>query len=216
MNAPVADVWPWFAFAGLGAFHGLNPGMGWLFAVALGMHRHDGRIVRLAVVPIAFGHALSVALVAAAFLWAGLLIDARILRIACGAILIGWALYHWRYGHRHRVRFGMQTGLIGLGVWSFLIATAHGAGLMLWPALMPLCIGAGAEPGTTGPVATALLGIGVHTAAMLIVTAAMAIAVYEWVGLELLRRAWINVDLVWTWALVAAGGWLLLVSLVAA
>jgi len=61
-----------------------------------------------------------------------------------------------------------------------------------------------------------LLGIGVHTAAMLIVTAAMAIAVYEWVGLELLRRAWINVDLVWTWALVAAGGWLLLVSLVAA
>src|SRR3954471_2997884 len=149
-------------------------------------------------------------------LWAGLLIDARILRIACGAILIGWAFYHWRYGHRHRVRFGMQTGLIGLGVWSFLIATAHGAGLMLWPALMPLCIGAGAEPGTTGPVATALLGIGVHTAAMLSVTAAMAIAVYEWVGLELLRRAWINVDLVWTWALVAAGAWLLLVSLIAA
>ena len=212
----MTEIWPWLALAGLGAFHGLNPGMGWLFAVALGMHRHDGRIVRLSVVPIAFGHALSVALVAAAFLWAGLLIDARILRIACGAILIGWAFYHWRYGHRHRVRFGMQTGLIGLGVWSFLIAIAHGAGLMLWPALMPLCIGAGAEAGTSGPVATALLGIGVHTAAMLIVTAAMAIAVYEWVGLELLRRAWINVDLVWTWALVAAGGWLLLVSLVAA
>ena len=154
----MTEIWPWLALAGLGAFHGLNPGMGWLFAVALGMHRHDGRIVRLSVVPIAFGHALSVALVAAAFLWVGLLIDARVLRIACGAILIGWALYHWRYGHRHRVRFGMQTGLIGLGVWSFLIATAHGAGLMLWPALMPLCIGAGAEPETTGPVATALLG----------------------------------------------------------
>ena len=143
-------------------------------------------------------------------------IDVRVLRIACGAILIGWALYHWRYGHRHRVRFGMQTGLIGLGVWSFLIATAHGAGLMLWPALMPLCIGDSAESGANGPVATALLGIGVHTAAMLIATAAMAIAVYEWVGLELLRRAWINVDLVWTWALVAAGGWLLLVSVMAA
>ena len=166
----MTEIWPWLALAGLGAFHGLNPGMGWLFAVALGMHRHDGRVVRLSVVPIAFGHALSVALVAAAFLWVGLLIDARVLRIACGAILIGWALYHWRYGHRHRVRFGMQTGLIGLGVWSFLIATAHGAGLMLWPALMPLCIGAGAEPGATGPVATALLGIGVHTAAMLMVT----------------------------------------------
>src|SRR3954451_13410546 len=104
----MTEIWPWLALAGLGACHGLNPGMGWLFAVALGMHRHDGRIVRLSVVPIAFGHALSVALVAAAFLWAGLLIDARILRIACGAILIGWAFYHWRYGHRHRVRFGMQ------------------------------------------------------------------------------------------------------------
>jgi hypothetical protein len=109
----------------------------------------------------------------------------------------------------------MQIGLIGLGVWSFLIATAHGAGLMLWPALMPLCIGASAEPGPGGPVATALLGVGLHTAAMLLVTAAMAIAVYRWIGLALLRRAWINVDLVWTWALIAAGASLLVISLVA-
>jgi hypothetical protein len=209
----MSEIWPWLALAGLGAFHGLNPGMGWLFAVALGMHRHDGRIVWLSVGPIALGHAVSVALVAAAFLWVGLLVDAPALRIACGALLIGWALYHWRYRHRHRVRFGMQTGLIGLGVWSFLVATAHGAGLMLWPALMPLCVGA--EPGPAGPVATALLGVGLHTAAMLLVTAAMAIAVYRWIGLELLRRAWINVDLVWTWALIAAGASLLLVSLVA-
>src|SRR3954471_5091549 len=95
----MTEIWPWLALAGLGAFHGLNPGMGWLFAVALGMHRRDGRIVRKSVVPIALGHALSVALGAAGFLRVGLLIDARILHIACGAILIGWALYHWRYGH---------------------------------------------------------------------------------------------------------------------
>src|SRR4249920_2862032 len=201
----MTEIWPWLALAGLGAFHGLNPGMGWLFAVALGMHRHDGRVVRLSVVPIAFGHALSVALVAAAFLWVGLLIDARVLRIACGAILICWALYHWRYGHRHRVRFGLQTGLIGLGVWSFLMATAHGAGLMLWPVLMPLCVAAAAAPDGPGALATALAGIGVHTLAMLVVTTAMAVAVYEWIGLEMLRRAWINVDLIWTLALVAAG-----------
>jgi hypothetical protein len=211
----MTEIWPWLALAGLGAFHGLNPSMGWLFAVALGMHRNDERIVWMSVGPIALGHALSVALVAAAFLWVGLLIDATALRIACGVVLIGWALYHWRYGHRHRVRFGMQIGLIGLGVWSFLIATAHGAGLMLWPALMPLCIGASAEPGLGGPVATALLGVGLHTAAMLLVTAAMAIAVYRWIGLALLRRAWINVDLVWTWALIAAGVSLLVISLVA-
>ena len=211
----MTEIWPWLALAGLGAFHGLNPSMGWLFAVALGMHRNDERIVWMSVGPIALGHALSVALVAAAFLWVGLLIDARALRIACGVVLIAWALYHWRYGHRHRVRFGMQIGLIGLGVWSFLIATAHGAGLMLWPALMPLCIGASAEPGPGGPVATALLGVGLHTAAMLFVTAAMAIAVYRWIGLALLRRAWINVDLVWTWALIAAGASLLVISLMA-
>jgi hypothetical protein len=139
-----------------------------------------------------------------------LVIDARIVRIGAGLVLIGWALYHWRYGHRHRVRFGMQTGLLGLGVWSFLMATAHGAGLMLWPVLMPLCIAAASEPDGAGPLATAIIGIGVHTLAMLVTTTVVAVAVYEWVGLEILRRAWINVDLVWTFALVAAGAWLLL------
>jgi hypothetical protein len=206
----MTELWAWLALAGLGAFHGLNPAMGWLFAVALGLHQHDRRVVWLSVIPIALGHALSVAILAGAFFWAGLVIDARIVRIGAGLVLIGWALYHWRYGHRHRVRFGMQTGLLGLGVWSFLMATAHGAGLMLWPVLMPLCIAAASEPDGAGPLATAIIGIGVHTLAMLVTTTVVAVAVYEWVGLEILRRAWINVDLVWTFALVAAGAWLLL------
>jgi hypothetical protein len=206
----MTELWAWLALVGLGAFHGLNPAMGWLFAVALGLHQQDRRVVWLSVVPIALGHALSVVVLAAAFFWAGLVIDARIVRIGAGLVLIGWALYHWRYGHRHRVRFGMQTGLLGLGVWSFLMATAHGAGLMLWPVLMPLCIAAASEPDGAGPLVTALIGIGVHTLAMLVTTTVVAVAVYEWVGLEILRRAWINVDLVWTFALVAAGVWLLI------
>ena len=206
----MTELWAWLALVGLGAFHGLNPAMGWLFAVALGLHQQDRRVVWLSVVPIALGHALSVVVLAAAFFWAGLIIDARIVRIGSGLVLIGWALYHWRYGHRHRVRFGMQTGLLGLGVWSFLMATAHGAGLMLWPVLMPLCIAAASEPDGAGPLVTALIGIGVHTLAMLVTTTVVAVAVYEWVGLEILRRAWINVDLVWTFALVAAGVWLLI------
>jgi hypothetical protein len=206
----MTELWAWLALVGLGAFHGLNPAMGWLFAVALGLHQQDRRVVWLSVVPIALGHALSVVLLAAAFFWAGLIVDARIVRIGSGLVLIGWALYHWRYGHRHRVRFGMQTGLLGLGVWSFLMATAHGAGLMLWPVLMPLCIAAASEPDGAGPLVTALIGIGVHTLAMLVTTTVVAVAVYEWVGLEILRRAWINVDLVWTFALVAAGVWLLI------
>ena len=104
----------------------------------------------------------------------------------------------------------MQAGLAGLGVWSFLMATAHGAGLMLWPVLMPLCFPASGEPVSNGALPTALLAIAVHTLAMLVVTTAVAVAVYEWIGLEILRRAWVNVDLIWTLAILAAGGLLLI------
>jgi hypothetical protein len=198
--------WPWLAVASLGAFHGLNPGMGWLFAVALGLHRRDRRIVWLALAPIALGHAVSVAAVALVFLWVGWLVDGGALRVGAALLLIGWAIYHWRFGHRHRVRFGMQVGLAGLFAWSFLMAAAHGAGLMLWPALMPLChpSSASAIPPST-PLAAGLAGVGVHTLAMLSVTAAIATTVYEWVGLDVLRRAWLNIDALWVIALSATG-----------
>jgi hypothetical protein len=202
---------PWLALAALGAFHGLNPAMGWLFAVALGLHRGDRRIVWLAPLPIALGHALSVGAVAAAFITADAVVNPGAARMAAGFGLIGWAFYHWRFGHRHRVRFGMKTGLAGLAAWSFLMSTAHGAGLMLWPVLMPLCNVAGPEPIGTGPLETAAMGIALHALAMVTVTGAVAVTTYEWLGLEILRRAWINVDLIWTGALAAAG-LLLLVS----
>jgi len=210
MSTAESELWPWLALAGLGAFHGLNPAMGWLFAVALGLHRHSRRLIWLSPLPIAFGHALSIAVVAGAFVLAGLAIDLRALRIGAGLILIGWALYYWRFGHRHRVRVGMQAGLAALAMWSFLMATTHGAGLMLWPVLMPLCFSAAPQPFSIGPLPTALLGIAVHTLAMLTVTTAIAVAVYEWIGLEILRRAWLNVDLIWTLAILMAGGLLLL------
>jgi hypothetical protein len=210
MKPVPSEFWPWLALAGLGAFHGLNPAMGWLFAVALGLHRHNRRVLWLSPLPIALGHALSIAVVAGAFLWAGLVIDLRAVRIGAGLFLIGWALYHWRYGHRHRVRVGMQAGLAALAAWSFLMATTHGAGLMLWPVLMPLCFPAASEPTLTSPFLAALLGVGIHTLAMLTVSTAVAVAVYEWIGLEILRHAWFNVDLIWMLALLLAGGLLLL------
>jgi hypothetical protein len=212
MGAIAIEPWPWLALAGLGAFHGLNPGMGWLFAVALGLHRRDGRIVWLSPLAIALGHALSIALAAAAFLWAGLVVDPGVVRVAAGLLLIGWAAYHWGYGHRHRVRFGMQVGLAGLTAWSFVMATAHGAGLMLWPALMPLCLAAGSTSAALGPLSTALLGVGVHTLAMLAVTTTIAAAVYAWLDLGILKRVWLNVDLVWTAALLVAGLMLLVLG----
>jgi hypothetical protein len=210
MSPIPTEFWPWLALAGLGAFHGLNPAMGWLFAVALGLHRHSRRVVWLSPLAIALGHALSIAITAVALLWAGLLIDLRALHIGAGLLLIGWALYHWRYGHRHRVPVGMRTGLAALAAWSFVMATTHGAGLMLWPVLMPLCFPEGSDPTSTGPFLTALLGVGIHMLAMLTVTTAIAVAVYEWIGLEILRRAWLNLDMIWTLALLSAGGLLLL------
>jgi hypothetical protein len=206
---PVNDAWPWLALAGLGAFHGLNPAMGWLFAVALGLHRRDRRVVWLSLLPIALGHALSVAVVAGVFVWAGVMVQPHAVRLVAGLVLIAWALWHWRYGSRHRVRVGMQTGMAGLCLWSFLMATAHGAGLMLWPVLMPLCFPGGASTSAGEPFRLALLGLGVHTLAMLTVTTVIAVSVYEWVGLAILRSAWLNLDLIWMAALIATGVWLL-------
>ena len=207
------EFWPWLAVAGLGAFHGLNPGMGWLFALALGLHRRKRRIVWFAVEPIALGHALSVAAVAFVFLWLGWIVDGRAVRVGAALLLIGWAFYHWRFSHRHRVRFGMQVGLAGLFVWSFLMAVAHGAGLMLWPVLMPLCLtgDAGAVRAST-PLVVGLAGVFVHTLAMLSVTAATAATVYEWIGLEVLRSAWLNIDALWVTALLVTGILMLLSS----
>jgi hypothetical protein len=200
-------LWPWLTLAGLGAFHGLNPAMGWLFAVALGLHRGSRRVVLAALAPIALGHALATALVALAVVGLGLFVDQQPLRWLGGALLIGWAAYHSRYGHRHRVRVGMQAGWLALGLWSFLMASAHGAGLMLVPALLPLCLAD--TPGATllsgGSLWIALAAIGVHALAMLLVTGAIALIVHEWLGLGFLRRGWLNLDRLWTGALVATG-----------
>ena len=200
----MSDAWPWLSFAGLGAFHGLNPAMGWLFAVALGLHRQSRAVVAVSLLPIAAGHLASVVVVAGLLVVLGTLVPGRLIQITSGALLLAWAAWHWRYGHRHRVRFGMQVGLVGLGVWSFLMATAHGAGLMLLPALMQTCIGATAG-GAQGPLPTALAGIGLHTLAMAATAVMVAGIVYEWLGVAVLRRAWLNVDLLWIGALAATG-----------
>jgi len=208
----MTEVWPWLVVAGLGAFHGLNPAMGWLFAVALGMHRQSQTVVLQSLLPIAAGHALAVVIVALAFVYFGSVIDQKLVQRICGVVLVAWALYHALYGHRHRVRVGMQTGMWGLALWSFLMASAHGAGLMLIPALVPLCLAATPAKELTagGSMLTALAAVGVHTAAMLAITGTIAIIVYRWVGLAFLRRGWLNVDLLWTAALVVAGLFLII------
>jgi len=206
VNDAPAQLWPWLAIAGLGVFHGLNPAMGWLFAVALGLHRGSARVVALALAPIALGHLASVAAVVVAFVTLGLVVDRAILMRLAGCALIAWAIWHALRGHRGRPLVGMQTGLAGLLAWSFVMASAHGAGLMLIPAVLPLC--AGPTPTaqwTTAAFLPALAGLGVHTAAMLATIALIATAVYGFVDIGFLRRGWVNLDLVWTGALVACG-----------
>jgi hypothetical protein len=206
------SLWPWLALIGLGAFHGLNPAMGWLFAVALGMQRGSRAAVLVALVPIALGHAAAIAVVVLAVTVLGASIDTSLLRVILAALLIGWGAFYFAYGHRHRMRIGLTTGLAGLGIWSFLMATAHGAGMMLIPVLMPMQeMGehAHAMP-MTQSLWIAALAVLVHTTAMLLVTGAIALIVYDFVGLGVLRRGWINLDLVWTAALIGAGLLLLL------
>jgi hypothetical protein len=156
----MTDAWPWLTFAGLGAFHGLNPAMGWLFAVALGLHRKSRAIVMASLVPIAIGHAASISVVGGLLAIGGVLIPHNLMRMGSGLLLLAWAAYHWRFAHRHRVRFGMQVGLGGLAVWSFLIATAHGAGLMLWPVFMASCISTTSSGVASPPCSHSLAGVG--------------------------------------------------------
>ena len=206
-------LWLWLAIAGLGLFHGINPAMGWLFAVALGLNRGSERAVWLALVPIGLGHALAVAVVLGLVLALGLVLEPGLLQPLAAIVLFAWAGWHALYGRRHKVRFGMQVGLGGLFVWSFLMANAHGAGLMLIPAVIPLCLAASPAHvltlGTSVPIG--LVALALHTTAMLATIGIVSLVVYKWVGVAFLRRGWINLDLLWTIALVLCGIVLLVV-----
>jgi len=139
----------------------------------------------------------------------GVVVDRTMLSRTAGAILIGWAIWHAAYGHRQRLRVGMQIGLAGLALWSFLMANAHGAGLMLIPVLMPLCL-SGSPATLTASAPIAIAAIAVHTLAMLAAIAVVSLIVYQWVGLAFLRSAWINLDLIWILALGICGALLLI------
>jgi hypothetical protein len=194
--------------AGLGLFHGINPAMGWLFAVGLGLNRDDPRIVRLALIPIALGHGLAILATVLFVMALGFIVDLDVLRYIAGASLILLAIYFVIFGHRHPMRIGMQTGLMGLGIWSFLMAGAHGAGLMLVPALIPLGMmhEHHHDHGMMfSSLALALSATIVHTGAMLLATGIAAITVYHWIGVAILKRGWINFDILWIAALALAG-----------
>ncbi len=167
----------------LGAWHGVNPAMGWLFAVALGLQERRRAAVWYALPPLALGHAAAVAGVLALAALLGLVVPLAILKWAVAIALFSFGVYRLaRQGHP---RFGgMRMGAAGLTMWSALVASAHGAGLMVLP------FGQG------------LAAAALHTVGYLLVTGILAVVVYEKLGLRLLGRAWVNLDVVWAGALM--------------
>ena len=198
----LSPVWPGLTAALLGAFHGINPAMGWLFAVALGLQEGRRSAVLAALPPIALGHALSVGIVIAVLGAASLSVPPWPLRVGAAAALVGFGLFRLARPWAHLRWVGMRVGFRDLTLWSLLMSTGHGAGLMLAPAVLGGGT-AGAAAHATHAAGLALLAI--HTAAMFLVMGLVALLVYEVVGVALLRRAWVNLDRLWAVALVLAG-----------
>jgi hypothetical protein len=207
----------------LGAVHGLNPAMGWLFAVGMGLQQRDRRAVWHALGPLALGHALAIAaalLLAAAV---GLALRPQWLEWLVAAALVGCGAVQLT-GHVHPRWGGMRMSARDLTFWSFLMASAHGAGLMALPLVLnaaaplatsvphahgtPIAGGHGDHVLAAGVESTRAMALGatiVHTLGYLAVTGILAVIVYEKLGLRLLRRAWINLNLFWGIALVVTG-----------
>jgi hypothetical protein len=205
---------PLVTVALLGAYHGLNPAMGWLFAVGLGMQDRDRRSVLRALPPIAIGHEVAVAVVAALVVGLGAIADPQPLHIGAAALLIGFGIFRFLKPRAHPRWTTMRVTRGELTWWSFLMSSAHGAGLMVAPVLL----GTGAADSAhahaghahehhaaTMSVGEGLLAISVHVAAMLAVMTVIALVVYDKLGLTFLRKAWINSDQVWAGAFVVAG-----------
>jgi hypothetical protein len=208
-------VWPWVALALLGAIHGLNPGMGWLFAVALGLQERDRHAVWRALLPMAAGHAAAIGSAVAVATVIGLAFPAGVLRWGVAATLLIFGVRRL-VRHRHPRWAAMRVSRRDLALWSFLMASAHGAGLMALPLVLRATADAGHAGHHLAPMGMAIaaasmvpdgMDVGLlatlfHTASYLAVTGLLAVAVYERLGLRVLRTAWINLDLVLGVALI--------------
>ena len=204
----------WLTLAGLGAYHGVNPAMGWLCAVSRGMQERSRRAVLRSRVPSAIGHEASIALVAALVVGLEVVADSSTLRVVAAAALFGFGIFRFVKPRAHFRWTSMRVTDRELTVWSFLMSTAHGAGLMIAPVL----IGLQGSIDRTGArthdradlsllhasIGAGAIGIAVHVLAMLAVMAVVAVLVYDRLGLKVLRTAWINTDRLWAGAFVLA------------
>ena len=196
--------WPWAALALLGAYHGLNPGMGWLFAVARGLQERRRQAVLGSLLPIAIGHEASIVVVVIAVSLTEQFVPTYVVRLIAALVLVSFGLYKLARPLSHPKGFGMRIGFAGLAGWSFLMSSAHGAGLMLAPVLLGLPV-AGTYHSLRDISLQAAGAATIHVAAMLLVMGVVSVVVYEKVGLRILRRGWVNMDLGWSFVLIASG-----------
>jgi hypothetical protein len=201
-----ATTWLWLGVVAMGVYHGLNPAMGWPLAVANGLTARRERALFATFWPLGAGHFLAMATVLLPFVLLAWIVEwQREIRIAAGVLVLGFGLY--RLVVRRHPRALARIAPSRLTAWSFLMATAHGAGLMLLPIALELCGERGSAAASlvrSAPSIAAAVAI-VHTLAMIVAGLGMAWAVYRLLGLAFLRRAWLNLDLVWAASLVVAG-----------
>lgn len=199
-----AAAWPWLALLGLGAYHGVNPGMGWLFAVGRGLQERSRRAVLGSLLPIAVGHEMSIVLVVVAVGVTQQFVAPHTVRLVAALALIAVGAWTFVRPRAHPRGFGMRVGVLGLVTWSFLMSSAHGAGLMLAPVLLGMPV-ADQFSDLRQLGVTALLAATVHVAAMITVMGAVSVVVFEKLGLGFLRRGWFNLDLAWSGVLLLSG-----------
>lgn len=196
--------WPWAALVLLGAYHGLNPGMGWLFAVGRGLQERSRKALLSSLLPIAVGHEASIIVVVIAVSVSEQFVPTYLIRLVAALVLVSFGIFKLARPRSHPGGFGMRMGYRGLAGWSFLMSSAHGAGLMLAPVLLGLPV-YGAYHSLRELSLQAVAAASLHVAAMLLVMGVVSVTVYEKVGLGILRRGWFNVDLGWSLVLVASG-----------
>ena len=222
MNLSGADWTPaglWLAVIASGLYHGVNPGMGWPLAVSAGLMERSSRALFTALWPLSLGHLLAVLLVILPFAVLVALVEwQRQIRIGASLLVIGFGIF--RLLNRRHPRALARIRPTQLGLWSFAVAIAHGAGLMLVPIYLGLCQTSDFD---TGHAAAAILinanlGLAVlvavaHTAAMIAAGGCSAWLVYRYLGLKFVARSWFNLDMTWAVSLIVVGAVALAISL---
>jgi len=201
----------WWAVIFSGLYHGLNPGMGWPLAVSAALMERKRSAMGRALVALASGHFLAMTVILIPFSLMILLVQwQHEIRVGAGMLVTCLGVY--LLINRRHPRFLARVKPTRLALWSFLAATAHGAGLMLVPIYLGLCGPSFRDAGHSaagtlmaGNLGTAFLVSFTHTVAMTMAGGVIAVAIYFWLGLEFLSRTWFNLDVVWALSLILVG-----------